>query len=533
MFEDKRDNKSFNESNKFFMPDEDYKEPSSNFVRPRQNYNETNNNNNKNKNKVLLILIPILLIVIIIILAVTIILMLTKTKEPSAIYNDLIKDTFKNVKENIEEYTNKFLDYDFQEDSISYTGNLKLNTNLDILKDYNNTYQYNFILDGQNKALDLDVSYEEQDKNQKNIKAYIRDKILLFENKEIYSKLMNVLELKNFPWDLNFKKIDTTSINTILKFTENYFLTSLNKNKISKEKASINLNGTNYDVTNNSYKLTKEEVEKLIEDFFKEATKDNELLDALKNITGTSRMDIKNYIEKLASNENISEISNEITLNVYTRGKNGEVIALKVLEKDIEVLTKDYLNNKIILNIKGYKLEHTTVDKNQKIKITFEDNELGNITIAKNNDFTSINIDVEFNGYTIESDISIDKKGIGNKRLTLKVDFETVITYKKEKTILKFNLDNKTEVGTKTKTIDEKEYVNVNDLNNIEKKKIIAALEKIDSSLYKLWKQKLETEVTENEENCLNAYDCTCKDNNCKCKYLDDKYQEHEITCVK
>ena len=531
MFEDKRDNKSFNEFNKFFMPDEDYKEPTSNFVRPRINNYSSPSSENKNKNKVLLILIPILLIIAIIVLIASIILMLTKTKEPYEIYTDLIKDTFKNINGDLESYTGKSLDYNFSEDSLGLNGTLKFNTNIDTLKNYNNTYDYKLVLDSQKKALDFEANYA-KDEESKNIKAYIRDKIILLENKAIYDKLMNIFELKDFIWDLNFQKIDAKDLNTIMQFLENYTIKSLNKNKLTKENSSLNLEGKNYNVTNNIYKLSKDEVKELLKNLIKDASNNNELLDAFKNITGTSRTEIKSYLASLIETDYLN-ITEDLTLNVYTKGKTGEILSVKVLFGQNEIYSKDYINNKIYTNIKGFKLDITKEGNNKKIKVTSENNEIGTININKNSDITKIKVDAEYLGYTIELDLNIEQKGIGNKRQTLKVDFEGVITHKKEKTILKINLDNKTEIGGSSKEIMETDYVNVNNLNNNEKKKIIAALENLKSPLYNSWKQKLEEEVETNEENCLNAYDCTCESNICSCKYLDSKYQEHSITCIK
>ena len=532
MFEDKRfKNDNEDNSNSFFMPNN----VGLNGENDNLNFGEQPvvNMQVREKKKIKLNKKNFLVILLIISLLIFLVLggyLFYKSffNNPYRIYKTSINYGINYLSTKVNNFNDKKLDYNMNKDIFSTSGSFSIDS--DLLKDFKDyIFKYKLTMDLNEKMIDTNFVINKNNQKILDIEGLLRDKKILINSKDIYSKYLEVKSIENLDLDFNNITFDVKVLNNVLGVVKSTIINNLNKDNMSTKKIKIKVQNKNINVINNIYKLNSEEVKKLYQDILDSLINDNDIISNLADTFNLRKALIKESLNNLKSNEKILNFFNKLEFNLYTTGITNKVVGGRILFDDVEII--NYTNYQDILNIKtereNKKIDIKKDNKETKINFASENNNLISVIVTKDGDKTNYNFNIEVDKLEVEGSLEIEVKRVANKKMSTNVLLDIKGKNDKDDFYFKLNFNNNTQVGGTIKNIPKNNIVNFENLSEEEKRNIENKLNDILSKLP--FKDLFKT--YEKQKFCDLATDCECLDNMCTCSYLDNYGMKQIINC--
>lgn len=533
MFEDKRfKNDNDSDSNNFFMPNNTGLREGNdnlNFGEQPVVYKQVKVKKEIKFNKKKLLVILLIISLLIFFIFGGFLFYKNFFNNPYRIYQNAINYGFDYLNAKVNSFNDKKLDYNINRDILSTSGSFSIDSNLlKDFKDYN--FKYKLTMDLNEKMIDTNLVINNNNQKVLDIDGLLRDKKVLINSKDIYSKYLEVKSVENLDLDFNNITFDTKVLDNVLDVVKSTIINNLNKVNMSTKKVKLKVQNKNINVINNIYKLNSEEVKKLYQDILDSLINDNDIISNLADTFNLRKAQIKEILNDLKTNKKILNLFKNLEFNLYTTGITNKVVGGRILFLDVEII--NYTNYQDILNIKtekeNKKMDIKKDNKETKISFAIEDNNLISMIITKYGDKTNYDFNIEMDKLEVEGSLEIEVKRVANKKMSTNVLLDIKGKNDKEDFYLKLNFDNNTQVGGTIKNIPKNNIVNYETLSIEEKRNIENKFKDIVSKLpFKdLFKTNEELNI------CDIASDCECLNSICTCSYLDEYGIKQTINCA-
>ena len=411
----------------------------------------------KKKSKVPLIITIIVLIILGVVGYFVVYPYVLKTffNDPMNVYTTTIDSAFRGINTSINEVVHEKAIYDIE---------LSLDSNLEVLKPYSGyKYGVNFGIDPNKKNLQLGYAIKTPTNLEYSAYSYIKDnktyeRYSTYRDESgktglIYTGETNSQEVSDLFSSFqglinNYDKVNNDDLNYLVDKLSKTISGSIDENKLSKEDASITLNGESLKVTNNKYVLdldNKRRTVKYVIDAFKD---DDKALEIFAKLTDGNKDEIKKALEEINVDEVITE-DDTLYISIYTYGNKNTIIGYAITDAKEEVEFHYYSKDKGFFEAYIYSVEdneETGKREESKIDIKGVDNADGHkITVSVNGE-EAIILDIKaWDEKTKEFDYTIkDKDGdyTGTVKYTkdlnderLKVNFDFSIKVSKDENL--------------------------------------------------------------------------------------------------
>lgn len=448
-------------------------------------------------------LIGIIVAVVVLILAAAVLFTYNRfINNPVKIFERAINsmyDEFHNSLKDIEKTEDDY--FNFEEEAINVEADLKLDgsfMNFYQLKD--NVLKVNCGVDYKNDLISMGAKILENDKDLIDGNLYLKDKKFFLESNlfnNIYSGDLDEDVFKSEETNENIFDANSYSIkdldNTVKKLKD-ALIDSLDKESMTKTQETIDVNDEKVDTNKVTYKLDKESTKKLFSSIAQIILDDEDLLNNLSKISGTSKEDLTKALEEVQKDEFYDDFTDEdnMEIAIYTAGLTYKFVKFEIVEKDGKI---EYINyketNKFIFN---------DIENNELYEVNFKiRNDVITITVTCNKEQIvkyvikeltddKLNIEFEINdgetkldgGIIMELKTNTDTEASGTMTLTLDINSNT------GKYDLKADVDFKVLVGTK---VEDRKFDNAIDIKNFKDEDAKKAEEVLtnmeNSNLYK------------------------------------------------
>ncbi len=351
----------------------------------------------KKKSKVPLIITLILLVVLAVVGYFFIYPYVLKTffNDPMNVYTTTIDSAFKGLNTTINEISHDKAIYDIE---------LSLDSNLEVLKPYAGyKYGVNFGIDPNSKNLQLGYSIKTPTNLEYSAYSYIKDNKnyerystyrdangktgLIYtgdvDNQEVSDLFSSFQGLIN-----NYNKVNGEDLNYLVNKMSKTISDSIDENKLSKEDASITLNGETLKVTNNKYVMdldNRKRTVKYIIDAFKD---DDKAIEIMSKLTEVGAEDIKKSLEEIKVDDIVTD-EGTIYISIYTYGNKNSIIGYALTDDKDEFEFHYYSKDENLFEAYLYYVEEnedTGKREENKIDIKGVNNADGHkITVTANN----------------------------------------------------------------------------------------------------------------------------------------------------
>jgi len=546
MFEDKRYTNA--NKNRFFIPEDNntglhnsndnlnFNEEKS--FQPRLP-KETKEIKEKKPKKFKGLAIFLILIIILFVLLITLFGLIHFLSSPAKIYIATFDNIYNLANEYLKASDNNKLSYDKKEDILTNMGTFNFYTDYPVIDSFSSfNYEYKMVLDNKNEQFDGNLVLKNGNDSLLDIKAYLRENKIYLQDYHIYSEIINLGDFKvNFD---NFKKsYEYKDMINLLNCFKTTLASYIVNDNLSKEKETIKVNNKSVKVTSNIFKLSEEQTKEFVKVFLENLIDDEDALKCIINLSGNSRKETISMLKEIKSNGSLMNNLKTIEMRIFTEGLANNFIGFKISydKKDIIKYFKEENGYNFDVIKDNIRLTFENKENINDIKLYFDEDDILKAKVSKEEDtikteFVMRYEDENNNFYELDGTISSVVKRIGDKRQThkLSVNVDTVLNDKDYN--FKLELNNTTQVGGKVANASINNARVIEELNNNElkviDKNIRAAFNK--TPLYNLYESTLAKNI-ESKLYCDKAYDCSCNENGCTCKYIGQYNVEKEVIC--
>ena len=347
--------------------------------------------------------------------------------------------------------------------------------NCDFSSDVKNEYLSTSINSKLVDAIKTDIAFDSKD--------------LVINNKMLYEKPLLLSDTVEFDWKY-LQNINEKDFDIVTSTIKNEIINSLKKKSFEKEKTTINIDGN--DIKANKITYVDKTPNKTIDTIIKNLADDDKFIEALANLTGISKKDIKNELKDTKVEEKLKPI----TINLYTTGLFSKLAKTEIIYEEFKI---SYLNYKD----ENYEFRYEVNDYELVYSANINDDKEYDFTLKANKEVIVKGVIKEKSDDTLKINFETDK--IGGKKTSGKINIETVKDNKEELTkkgnIVIYNGNSKDDYYKltfestikKVKKINEDKIKNAVDYNKLSKKE----------------KAKLEKQINENIENIKDLFDFT------------------------
>ena len=188
-------------------------------------------------------------------------------------------------------------------------------------------FKFSLYNDLESNILNLGINTQYNKKELFNTSVYYENNKVYLDLKDLYDKIIyDEVEV-----DKDENKINVDDVKTIL---DEYFTgleEALNKAKFETEK--VNLNGSK--VTKNKLIINSDNIKDVYKTLLDYLTNSDKFLKAFSNISGMKSDEIKETLGK----EEIPKLEKSISINLYTKGFNNDVVKASIESGEKEILT--------------------------------------------------------------------------------------------------------------------------------------------------------------------------------------------------
>ncbi len=404
---------------------------------------------------------------------------------PLSIYKKAINTTY----ELLDGYLKDNLETKFQlnpyEESFSLNTNFSVETSIEDLKklnDYN--YGFNIGIDYKNNILNLNANIKEENEQIIGLLALLKNNSLYLASDELFSK---VVKIDSFNYELDQEeinelqnyKIEYEYIHTVLTKLKNILINSLDEEKFDMSNETIEIDGKEIESKKISYILDKENLERTYNYFKDQITNDEELINAISEITNLSKDEITSiFTEDL----DLSDYEN-ITINLYA--KNNQIIAGNIIVEE-ELITRFTYEDKEFKLYMGD--EYTNIDlvyKNNTLEIKYYEYDEEIYSLSFTDKKTSKEIKITTNEYGENNNIYLKLSNIkdSSNKVSSDIEFSYENKYYEDINAIKFKGAISIEKG-QINSVDTNNAIDINSLTEEEQTEImnnlLRVIEKLD-----------------------------------------------------
>lgn len=544
MFEDKRYTNDNINKNKFFYPEDNTGLHDGN---DNLNFREEKNYmpripkgaHEKKSKRFKGLAIFLILIIVLFVLLITLFGIIHFLSSPEKIYMTTFDNMYNLATEYLKEYNNEKLNYDVEEDILANTGTFNVYTDypdLDAFSSYN--YDYKFVYDNKNAQFDGSLALKNGSSILLNIKSFLRNNKLYLQDSNIYSGIIEVgnvnLNLKNFKNNYDYNDL----INLLNSF-KNTITPYIVDDNLSKEKETIKVNNKNVKVTSNVFRLNENLAKEFITTFIDNLMDDGNALKSFANLIGSSRKEAIKVLKEIKSNDEAFSELKALEMKIFTEGLANNFIGFKINYGNKEVFKFIKENNGYNFDFILDKIKLTLVnnENTKDIKLYIENDNIFNATVNTEEDTTRIEFNINYededaNLYDFDGTIVYVSKKIGDKRQTHKLSVNLDTNLDDKNYNFKLELNNTMQVGGKISNTLVNNAKPIQELNNNELKTIDKNIKAVlnRTPLYNLYEKTLGKNI-ESILYCDKAYDCSCNEDGCTCKYMGEYNVEREVVC--
>ena len=418
------------------------------------------------------------------------------------------------------------------EDSIMQSGNITIETNIEDIKDLNNTtLEYKYGLDFVNKKIELSANIKENDKYILNALIYLINNKLYLSSEQVYNKMLlmgDYSQLFNISDVLgNMQSSDIIySVNSV----NNSFIKALEKAHYESKDTKINIDSKKVLVTDNIMVINQSNIDSIIKDFYNSIKEDTRLVGIIANFTGYSTDSINSDIDDYLNKEHEYDFD-EVTIHIYTKPFTTKLVGINILMDNQETFSMVFNKKNIIITIvDDIKIEAKSANgKEYDVSFYYKGEKKYTFKVTKNNANSYV---IEFTIQDYNYKINIDCKKDSNE-YTAKV----VTEISKDSQYLKVLVNNRIQYNFEVANVNVYSAVDFNTLSSAEQNTIYSNMEKlmdnskIVESLFGYLgyvsiansMNKVEIENDNSSELCKkSSIICDkCTGSTCKCEYYD------------
>lgn len=261
------------------------------------------------------------------------------------------------------------------------------------------------------------------------------------------------------------------------KFAES-FKESFTKDDFVESEKEITVNDEKITAKQMSLKLTAENTKPVVEKFLNKILADEDLMEVLVELTGTTKAEIQTSFEELIANYGVDSENGDLTYNIYVY--KNTAVRYELTDGETSIYYDDYKNTEFTMNmIDEYAENITLVIKEEKdnVKINLNSSNLvieGNISEEKYDltmtaEGTTIKLSgtEEFKEISREKEAEITSKGnleITSEGATITVPFEFTVNVKAINNITKKDIINKVDINNMTEEQSNEFYTELSQI---------------------------------------------------------------------
>lgn len=262
----------------------------------------------------------------------------TYMSNPRNVYEATINEVAKNLNTTVNDVLHEKMTYDI---------NVALDTNIASLHDFSGyTYGVNLGVDPNKKLIQYGLYLVNPTGNEKSFYNYLKDD----SNYQKFSSYESIIYTGKANMDsddifVSFREIldtynrtNAADTNYIIEKVRQSLIDSIDESKLSKEDASIKINGNSLKVIANKYEMDADNQKRTIQVITKALLEDEKALDILSSITGEDKALIRGAFDDLQKEDNLSADSEKnedtsFTIIIYTHGNKNDVVGYAVETK--------------------------------------------------------------------------------------------------------------------------------------------------------------------------------------------------------
>lgn len=437
-----------------------------------------------------------LIIGIVLIVLVLLLIVRGAVSSPKNIYKGIINDSYKEVHSYLKKADKLYKKYDLEKNAVNAKASLKLDTTMDLLKDYSGyKYELNGGLDLQNKIANATVTVQGDKDNVDGTITIVKDKA--YFTSTLFKQIINITEEMNIDEDY-FTKItkeleennidfNADDYDYIVKTVKDVLIKNLNSKYMKKTSGSFELDDKTIKASKITYTLDDDSVKELVKGICEELLKNDKFLKKIADIADIDKSDVKDAIKNLKAAAKDIDLDDDIEFNIFTKGilnkvigfnismDDDEYISLYNYQKKFEFIYDDHSDNKLVVTgIKNKKETEVTIKYNKE-----------KIATLNVREFSDNKIDFDFNiNYDDEAMNGSIYLTIVNKKDVYSGEYK--VSFKQDKESLSVSGDYSYEIGGELKAIDTKKAVTLEDVDYDEIEKAIDEKLKNDEKLNKI-----------------------------------------------
>ena len=331
--------------------------------------------------------------------------------DPKNVYETTIRGVTKNLNSTVD---------DVLHDKMIYDVSVALDTNIINLSEFSGyTYGANLGVDPNKKLIQYGVYVISPTGGEKSFYNYLKDDSNYLKLSNYESLIYNgKAQMDDESFYLAFQDVlntynrtNASDMNYLINKVSQTLIDSIDENKLSKEDASIEVNGSNLKVLANKYAMDEENQKRTIQFIAKALVDDEKSLDILSNLLSEDKALIRNYLEDLSKNDELTandeEVDSSFDFIIYTYGNKSEIVGYAVESKNngnLHYYKKDnysefvchYLSTDIETEkevSKVIKVVGNQAGGSTKYDVSIDDEKLAEITVRS---FTNRKIDLDY-----------------------------------------------------------------------------------------------------------------------------------------
>lgn len=351
-------------------------------------------------------IVPIVIAAIALFLVIGGIVYKTISNNPTNILKDSINNAYKDFKDELKEYDKKKKDFDITKDSLKINGDVELTG--DIFKDLkDDKISFEAGLDYANKLLEGEATLKEDGKDLLNATVFTKDNKIYLKSNNLFD---NTYELDDFDFDEEFNlndfedmmsemdNISTDDIDYLVKEFKDALIKSLNKDEMTKEKETIEINDLSIKTTKISYNIDKTSTKELMSSLSDILTENDEFVSKFAKLTDLEKSDIKDAFKELKDKDNYEDMPKG-EINVYTTGVTNKVVKVELKLDTVTMSYSDYKDNVYILvSEKESNMKFEVIAKTEKkvtdVEVKVNKQKVATLTVRQ---FDEEGIDFDYN----------------------------------------------------------------------------------------------------------------------------------------
>lgn len=371
--------------------------------------------------------------------------------DPTEVIKDVINRSYEDFSTMLKQYedvVNNGGSVDLLDDSFKMSGNLyfKDSKNKNLEKEKIN---YSLGLDYKKKRAELKAGISKNS-------SVLADASVLFKNDMMYLKSDTILKNKYNIGEMKFDEMfdfediltneETLSIDDIdfiVREMKDALVESLDSEKMSSSKETIDIDGQSVKTTKITYTLDEEAVMNLSNSVVDKIIGNEELVDKLADISGEDAEDLKDSLEesKITEEDEVEIKNSEFTL--YTTGITHDVAKIFFGNEDgsLEAIVNDKDKVKFIYTEKGHKAEVHIIKKDERYEVkVYENNK--EIVLLNIKELTDERLDIDYvinyDSCDLKGSVVLEEKVENDKKTNLELEF--IVDGKIEKTPIKLDM---------------------------------------------------------------------------------------------